>query len=334
MSESLRMRFLVTFDNPLVLNGFLPESANDHLRVRVDKDQFTVSIFVSDRTPVDYLIRFSEDPEDVTRHQDIALKELTFEIEAHDVPLEVRDAILNAAPSPATERLGKQAFRTVLRLRHSLELFFRNEEKQHWVGSEQPVEENYDSTFPTTVLHPNGTWRPFHFSRESTILLKGSIYESTVNRAKWMDIKAYIEKERTPRIEDIVTANVLSHLAQDNTRLAVIETVIALEIAIKTLLPKVVLALSGKAKLGSKQIDSLIEKAGLRKTIELALNWLVPYVMISTDDISTALEALATRNEIVHGARKKPVELSDAQRFFHSVQNIIRSFEVFLNQQT
>jgi hypothetical protein len=131
-------------------------------------------------------------------------------------------------------------------------------------------------------------------------------------------------------MRDILIANSLKHLGEGNGRLAVVESVIALEAAIKQLLPKVIVRLPGAPKIDERDLDRVIEKAGLRTTVEVGFKMIMGSAGLAADDIKLLCDAIETRNSIIHNSRRS-VDLELAQSYVNTIHNIMLSFERWVN---
>jgi hypothetical protein len=131
---------------------------------------------------------------------------------------------------------------------------------------------------------------------------------------------------------DVLISNSLKHWDQNNGRLAVVESVIALESAFNRFLPRAILRLPGTPQIEESQLNRLIEKAGLRIVTIVGLKMIQVQAGLSAEDIETVGEAVDARNEVVHGSRRA-IEISLAKNYVSAIHKVIALLEQWAAKQ-
>ena len=127
-----------------------------------------------------------------------------------------------------------------------------------------------------------------------------------MNRDTWKQLSSFItEKRGRVRMSDVLIANSLQHLSHKNGRLALVEAVTALESTVKRLMPKAAARLPGSPKVTAKQIDKLMNEAGLRLVTDIGLKLAAPHAGFQDSDINDAVKAIEERNRIIHNDQRE-----------------------------
>jgi hypothetical protein len=333
----LHLKQELPFDNSLLFNGFLPESEADTLNLSLNEGKFRAAISISDRKrQLDDISDIPSDPEQLKRYINLPCSGLTMELLATDVPNDVVEALRANMPTEGTETFGKLVFDVVLGIQNSIIEFCRNVMKQYWLEPLTVNPDNYQSFLDerrTLWLDSDGNWKRFRVSRENSITIVCQVLEGGVDLESWRAMQIFIEQRRRASMRDVLIANCIKHLDQGNGRLAIVESVITLEAAIKQLLPKVILRLPGTPQIDEKMIDRLVEKAGLRNVAEVGLLMISASAKIDMGDIQMATEAIEVRNEIIHGPRRA-VDGTTARKYVLAINRIVETFEHWIEIKT
>jgi hypothetical protein len=107
-----------------------------------------------------------------------------------------------------------------------------------------------------------------------------------------------------------------------NPRLATVESVMALEAAIKELLPRFIRRLPGNPNPAAESLDKLIQEAGLRLVTSFVLEMLGETIGVSPQDIRLCQAAVERRNAIMHNGQRQ-VSIQEAETYVDAIDRVI-----------
>jgi hypothetical protein len=257
------------------------------------------------------------------------------EIEVKELDPEVMKSLEAGLKTEKTEEFGREVFDVVMEVHKGLVSYFRNIAKQYCVKPIIIDSRNYenflDAHCGTVWLDSNGTWRRFLTDRNRAVHITVTTWENcSVDHDMWDQASGFIERGGRAHMRDVLVANSLDYLSQQNGRLAVVEAVTALESALKQLLPKVILRLPGVPQIEEKELDKVMEQAGLRLVAQVGLKLIMTPAGLSAEDIQSIGEAIDTRNNVLHDFQRE-VEISKAQRYVSAICRVIERFEHWTN---
>jgi len=329
---SLQLKLDLPFEGDIMFSGFVPDSQADVLHLCLHEGKYRVTVCLSD--PGEQL-RYGEDelrdPERLKRRMNIFCKSLTMEIVVAQADPDVRDALEADTPTEATARLGQELFDLVVEVHTGLIGYFRSMAQEYWLHPVAPDPRNYEHylkhIWGVTWLDSSGAWRPFPVPRERTQHLTSHILERGVDRQRWAGIRAFIEERGgLAPMREVLIANSMEHLDQNNGRLAVVEAVIALESTIRQLLGRVILALPGTPQIEEALLDKIIEKAGLRLVTQVGLKMVATLAGLDLGDIEKVIEAVEKRHSVVHGPQRD-LSISLARGYVVAIRRVINTLE-------
>jgi hypothetical protein len=253
------------------------------------------------------------------------------EIEVKELDPEVMKSLEAGLKTEKTEEFGREVFDVVMEVHEGLVSYFRNIAKQYCVKPIIIDSRNYENFLDvhcgTVWLDSNGTWRRFLTDRNRAVHITLTTWGNcSVDHDMWDHASGFIERGGRAQMRDVLIANSLEYLSQKNGRLAVVEAVTALESAVKQLLPKVILSLPGAPQIGEKELDKVIEQAGLRLVAQVGLKLIMTPAGLATEDIRIIGEAIDARNNVIHGPQRE-LEVSRAQRYVSAIRRVIETFE-------
>lgn len=330
---SLHLKLKLNFPQNLVFKGFLPEKDADYLNL--DYKGHRITIHLSDRKEqLSNVGSLPTDPEQLKRRLNINCNSLTMEIEVIQPDPDVVAALEAEKPTDKTERFGQEISNLILEIHNMLVSYFRNILKQFWIEylTMDPV--NYQEFLDqhnTYWLDANGKWRPFFVVRQYTKRIMAIVYGNGVNRDMWTSVKPFLEeKNGKPPLRDILIANSLQHLSERNGRIAVLEAVIAFESTLKEIVPKMILNLPGDPQIKKgdlvKVVDDIMKDTGLKLATKVILSIIKDSVGLENDDIETVVDAIDTRNRIIHRSQRT-VDISSARKYVKTIQKVVEGIE-------
>jgi len=332
----LDLRFEGTNPESIILKGFLPEAKADGLHVSLREGRYLAVIYMSDRRKQKGNVSdFPADPEELKNHMTLMCRGLTVEIEDTKPDADVIADLEAKRVTKGTESYALEIVQLGIQIHNGIVEYFRNFANQIWL---EPIISNPNSEktpqflvseFKARWLDSNGEWQPF------AAVVKGpgialsfrSNFGRSVDRAEWDQVATFVEKfvetrKRAP-LFNVLLANSHQHLDSLDGRLAVMEAVIALESALKLLLSKVLPEMPGFPQMNEKTLNGLIQEAGLRFVAKAVLKTIATSVGLNDDDIDTALEAIVTRNRIIH-LHALEIDVAQARRYVAAIEKVVK----------
>jgi len=132
----------------------------------------------------------------------------------------------------------------------------------------------------------------------------------------WLEIKNALENNLEITEERYLFVNSLEHISNNNIRLAVIETVISLEIAVNKYLKDYL-----KFKnIPNDRIGNLINsKTGIHSMVSVLLDLSIEEEVMKIIKIDEVLELINLRNKIIHENKQIPKESSEQKEIFSQI---------------
>jgi hypothetical protein len=117
-------------------------------------------------------------------------------------------------------------------------------------------------------------------------------------------LEQFVSEGRRSSAWEEFDANAQNEVEARSYRTAVVESVTALEAAIKRLYPRILFARLGTNTISDRDIDKLVENAGLRTMAAVFLKLQLLQMGWDQARIESLLSAIALRNDLVHGGRR------------------------------
>lgn len=332
---SLKLRIDLPFDQGIMFSGFLPEAESDWLHLVLREGKYRVSMYLSDRSKqLSNITDVPEDPMELENHMTLFASSLAVEIEARQVDRDVVNALEAAKPTEKTEAFAREIYEVVLEVHNGLVSYFRNIANEYWLKPLDPDPPNFRQfvrhRWGLSWLDSADEWQRFPFTRTSTGLLTARMLEWGVDRDRWREVGPFIERGARAAMRDVLISNSLEHLSERNGRLAVVEAVIALESAVKVLLPEIVLRRLRLEEIEGMRLhqllDSLVRKAGLWPVTEVGVELIWTEAGLTREDIDTVRDAVNVRHQVIHDPRRE-VDISDAHEYVSGVRRLIDALE-------
>ena len=332
---SLHLRVDLPFEESVMFSGFLPETEADWLHLVLREGKYRVSVHLSDRRKqLSNVTDAPQDPKELEHYMTLFSSSLSVEIEARQVDGDVVNALEAAKPTEKTEAFAREVYEVVLEVHNGLVSYFRNIAKEYWLKPLAPDPRNYRQfvrhRWGLSWLDSGDEWQRFPFTRTSTGHLTARMLEWGVDRDRWREVGPFIERGARAAMRDVLISNSLEHLSERNGRLAVVEAVIALEAAVKVLLPQVVLRRLGLEEIEGVRLeqvlDGLVRKAGLWTVTEVGVELIWTEAGLTREDVDTVRDAINVRHQVIHDPRRE-VDISDAYEYVGGVRRFIDALE-------
>ena len=334
--NSLKIRLDLAFTGTIVLYGFLPETESTGLHLTFDKPRYSINVFMSDRTrQLEYFSKIPTTQEELLKQPALMCKGLTIEI-------------LDTKPEPTLLKSLERNDWTENSRRHVAEFvelayevhngmveYFRNLGQQCWLEPQTPDGFNAQKNLQFVLddlraqwLHPTDGWQKLSVNQRSLMMQFRSHFMDGVDVNEWRKVETFVESflndGKKASVVDVLIANSLHHLEQQNGRLAVIEAVIALEamLVVKGGLSKVIADVNDSSQLDSKLIDKLVERTGLRLGVQVMLRANAERIGIDATDIDTVLESIEVRNGLIHQKRNR-IDLEEAKNYVFVIRKVV-----------
>jgi len=132
----------------------------------------------------------------------------------------------------------------------------------------------------------------------------------------WLEIKDALENNLEITEERYFSVNSLEHIYNNNIRLAVIETVISLEIAVNKYLKDYLRF----KNIPNDRIRNLINsKTGIHSMVSVLLDLSIEEELMEAIKIDEVLKLIILRNKIIHENKKIPKESSEQKEIFSQI---------------
>lgn len=256
---------------------------------------------------------------------------VTLEIDGSLDP-EVVAALEAQNPTFGTQDLGHRLYAVGISVRQRLGEYFRNIKRNYWADH---VRRSYldPQNWALFLAESHACWartRAEASFRPLGLISIGSmgsfdvptLIAHSLSVAEQPRLVEFLGHNRSASMIQVLLANSLHHIElRGDTRMAVIEAAIALEAVVKQKLAPRYLAGAGAPPLDLDLLDKIFKDAGTKAVLTLFLRPSVTAYRLSAEDIDTAIKAVETRNELIHGPRRE-VEIADARRYVEAICRI------------
>lgn len=331
--KPFRLRLNLPFeDGGLLFRGYLPETEADALHLRLEEGKYHITLYLSDRAK--QLSKphgdLPTDPGKLGNYLTIGCRALTMEMVVAEPDPDVVSALEADKPTEKTERFGQDIFGVVMQVQYGVVDFCRNILKKSNLTPTSVDPRNYENFLEVVCdarwLDSNGQWRRFLVDQNHTAHITLTAWtKSGLDKSKWVEMGSFLEKGRKAPMTDVLMVNSFQHLRQENGRLAVVEAVIALEAAIQQLMPKAMLNLPGAPQLTEEELQTGVEKLGLRYVTEVVLKVIKDWAKLEPDVIEEVIKAVVARNNIVHNAQRT-IDIKEARQYVGAIRLVIECF--------
>lgn len=332
----LKLRLSLNFNAPIVLHGFIPEASDQHLNLTCDQGRYSISVYVSDRSSqLEHVDNrpIPTDSEELRKRFYLGVRGLTLEIEDATPQESLLTSLKTNDWTEQTRQHVADIVQLAYRVKNGIVEYFRNLGQQSWLEYSTPDGLNAEKSLQFVLhelrvqwLDPNQKWQPLTVGQKPWMMRHRNLFMDGVDAKEWCHevkdfMNALLDGGKKAPITDVLIANSLRALDQQNGRLAIIEAVIALEGVVRDVLPRV-LESSTQTELDRELFDQLIMAAGLRLSVKVILKANVNQLKIEAEDIDLILKAIETRNTIVHN-KQRDIDIDQAEEFVSAIQRVI-----------
>ncbi len=241
----MKKNFNLTLDLPfgdefletgIVFSKFLPRKKES---IKINKNGFEISIYFSYKK--DDLQHISNDfikrQKDIKKHINIMTKSLRLEFNK-EIDEKLYQDLANENLSPESKILSEELKKTSIELYNAIFDYTRNSKKQIWIKRSYYNMLDLQNFFLKTkaTWTYEGTKKSFKFKKplmDITITLDDSLEKNYISKKSWDELSDILSNNKTSSTEDLFIADSLEHLNNNNYRMAIIESVIALEHSLK-----------------------------------------------------------------------------------------------------
>lgn len=220
----------------------------------------------------------------------------------------------------------------------------------HWdaaPGHERAVVYRHllDGWYPAVWESAPGIWDPLIVEGAAAALLPPPSdepwprpvpvdYSTAITAARWQELQRFLGRNKPAPLWWSLLYNSRQHLDDWHldSRMALVEAVTALEAAIKSLLPAVVRHLPGHPNPDAKSVDRLLQEVGLRSVTAVIFELIGDTIGLSAQDRRRCLEAVETRNNIIHNG-KRSVEATVARTYVDAIDQAIRQLVLWAEER-
>lgn len=290
-------------------DGFYPEDEKNWIeyKIEIDGKEILVKIGVSER-PV--TVDDSKDLSNACFPSEYL--NLTFTIECSD---DIIKKLRTSAEDEEIEEFRKEVMNIIEKLYYSIINILRNYFGQYWISPKLLRNKN---VFYKAEWLDSEDWKPI-FPR--TIYFWSRMRLKGISKENWIKLGKLLSDKRKPDMIQVMLSNAWEHLENENYRMAIVESVTALEAALKQIDPQLFLK-DDTSRISKKTISNIIDDMTFEHALSLFIELLGDRVKLNPEDYKICLSAIDTRNNIMHN-RKRNVLRSDAKRIILAVSEII-----------
>jgi len=243
-------------------------------------------------------------------------------------------ALTSDAPDDETEEYGKALYQLAMDVIQAIFDYLRNMVGMEWQSAPLPDEEEWDGFLQLSCVAEysvdGSTWQRLHVSRKR--VFGGFTARWGLKQAHWDELPAFISSRRKAPMANVLIRNSSVHLSQGNGRLAVVEGVTALEVAVKNLFPQVLHVALQAPELEYEAVDRIVQGTGLTGTTRFLIGMVRDRLQLTEDELSALIEGVDARNNVVHNAQRQ-VDLQQARAYVDAIEKFVRSCRIILAEE-
>ena len=339
MSKTLRIRLNISitdvFNKGILFESWLPPISHI-LKTNVGALQIEVWI-----DPMKFQIGpFQIEPSQLSESGDIRIGVIGMDVLVTNVPEDLAEFIhLHsndtytdrqnfAGPQPkAYESLGREVMNAAIQTLDKLLTFFRVVKGQFWIPQTYFDPEDIAGFFDSSkAIVRSEAWDWVGWSPSLLGISKSTIIIWTwrkIRAVDWESLDSFLQSQKLPPLPlELLAASELLE-AEKRTRVALMEGVTALEVAVQQFLSSSHQR-SNKTLLADLEINStkaLYEKLGLRGTLAVLLPLLLSDEELPRDMLHKAIKAIEVRGVVVHRG-KREVEQNELRQHLNALRNL------------
>ncbi len=326
--------FILTLDLPftdkelshgIIFTKFLPRRKE---AIELKVNTYNVKIYFSyEKKHLNHVSNdFIKRQKDIKRYVNILTNTLRFEINSN-ISNNLYELLGNEVLNKETECFCRDIMDTILKLYDLIFGFMRNILNQVWLKQFRYPLDNFGDFF----LHSNAIWmyegklKRLYFQNNTTtitVVIDRNAEQRYMSKRAWNNLKFYLEEGKNAQTEQIFLANSLEYLDRKNTRMAILESVIALEHYVKTnncvnierLIPENEFEFIKKL---------LLKKNQFSIPIGLILAKISNKLKLRRISVEAILKSIELRNMIMHNSQKE-VNYQTARKCIFNIRDFIK----------
>lgn len=301
----------------ILFNQWLPMTNEESILI-IDKE-FDVKIWF-DKTCI-YNLR-DEPIEELLKRTDIRVNKVFIDVTIKNtsedlIAYMIADSVkITFAEETSLEykRLGNLVIDHAIAYLNRLISYFRNEKGQYWLEEYPPDPKFYGSRnveFKTRfqLIGSSSQWYRWKPNLETSMVINALKNDSFLKREEWQNVIDYIQSTRRTSLTLELLANSEKLLEEGFDRSAIIEAVIALEVAVNSFSKAPNFSDLNNPdiynRLNISSLKTQIKHLGYSGTVGFLLPILFSETILPSELIKTCNEAIEIRHSIVHTGQRK-----------------------------
>lgn len=336
----------------LIFSHWLPLQEDEALVI--DKDRFMVKIWFDLNCS-----KWIKSPNEIEKHTNTFLYKAYVDVQVKDLSDELANFIyqekdacqeelnenqirfIQKQLSEESEDLAKKVFQLALENFNRMLSYFRNYKLQFWIEEHKINFNSMRSEFTRfrTMVKVDGhdwvPWCPPVVDNFGTFIIKESQRsEGRVTKEEWSEVSKFVNSQKKPKLFLELLANAASLADKGYERSALIEGVSALEVSISLFskAPKYdgFIHQDAITKISEKGLKDLVEKLGIRGTINILFPLLFKPEIVSKELANDCQNAVDARNNVVHNGQRK-VNNEQIWKMLNSIYQMCIVLEKYTN---
>jgi hypothetical protein len=339
----MKLRIHFSFDDPIRFEGFDSSDSGNSLHFSLDDGKYPVTLYTDDSWGGIYSKYW-----------------FILEIDIPDPSPDVIEALRSRQHNDSLESFYRELYDLIVAVYRPLASYIRNIARQYWLEpvfhERRVIYGNYlqNHCHDSVWLDTDGTWQPLFFglhdTKEVVYLEPNTVAEITfenqlvddseypfgedrvkakpIDTQMWSELATFIQEGKEAPIITVLIANSLNHLETGNSRLAIIEAVIALEVSIHMFVPKLIAHIPGADVIDRDSLNALIKKMGFGPFSRLGLSTIKGIIGLADKDVGEVHRAVEVRNNIVHNSQMN-IDRREAQRYVYAIEVVINKLRVW-----
>lgn len=222
--------------NGLYFTKYLPREKES---IEIIEGKFAIKIYFSylkkhlDLVANDFIKRQQE----IKRHYNISVNSLRFNIST-SIPLTLYNDLGKELLNKSTEQFSQEVMDVAVKIYERIFDFARNFKRQFWLSHIEHDKKNFVGFFLKTnaIWEYNGIRKRLYLKNHVNkikCIIDTELDEGSISKRYWSELNEFLQANSKSKTEQVFLSNSFFYLAHNQTRMAIIEAVIALEHTIK-----------------------------------------------------------------------------------------------------